>query len=124
MKPKWSEAPEWANFLAMDADGKWWWFRNKPIVGDSQWVCQPNNMVSRAGLTDNGWRDTCEQRGPFKRYVVAKAEGSRFAYVMDTQNKLALERYDVMKGRDKRNGWNRAQAHVDRLNKVKENGNA
>lgn len=24
MKPDWKEAPEWANWLAQDSDGKWW----------------------------------------------------------------------------------------------------
>lgn len=31
MKPDWKDAPEWANFLAMDADGVWAWFEKKPV---------------------------------------------------------------------------------------------
>lgn len=30
MKPDWKDAPEWANWLAMDDDGEWWWFELKP----------------------------------------------------------------------------------------------
>lgn len=26
----WTQAPEWANFAAMDYDGEWWWYENKP----------------------------------------------------------------------------------------------
>lgn len=29
-KPSWEDAPEWANWLALDCDGNWWWFENEP----------------------------------------------------------------------------------------------
>lgn len=29
-KPDWKDAPEWAEWLAQDADGAWWWFQNEP----------------------------------------------------------------------------------------------
>ena len=29
-KPAWSDAPEWANYLAMDKNGEWWWHEDKP----------------------------------------------------------------------------------------------
>lgn len=30
MKPSWDDAPEWANWLAMDGDGLWSWWEIKP----------------------------------------------------------------------------------------------
>lgn len=30
MKPDWKDAPEWANWLAMDDGGEWWWYELKP----------------------------------------------------------------------------------------------
>lgn len=30
MKIDWDEAPEWANYVARDADGEWYWYENKP----------------------------------------------------------------------------------------------
>lgn len=30
MKPSWDEAPSWAQWLAMDNDGYWLWYENKP----------------------------------------------------------------------------------------------
>jgi hypothetical protein len=30
MKPSWKDAPEWANWLAMDRDGTWYWYQNRP----------------------------------------------------------------------------------------------
>jgi hypothetical protein len=32
MKPDWKDAPEWANWLAMDEDGEWFWRESKPTV--------------------------------------------------------------------------------------------
>ena len=37
-KPSWDDAPEWANFLAMDADGEWCWHEKKPNAGDGLWI--------------------------------------------------------------------------------------
>lgn len=47
MKPDWKDAPEWAKWLAMDADGIWTWFQKKPTknkddmayyeYGESRW---------------------------------------------------------------------------------------
>lgn len=36
-KPSWVNAPEWANYLAMDKDGSWWWFEVKPSLKSSSW---------------------------------------------------------------------------------------
>lgn len=29
-KPDWKDAPEWANYLAMDNDCEWYWFESEP----------------------------------------------------------------------------------------------
>jgi hypothetical protein len=31
MKPSWDNAPEWANYLAMDSDGCWCWYERPPV---------------------------------------------------------------------------------------------
>ena len=30
MKPDWDSAPEWAEYMAIDEDGSWWWFEKEP----------------------------------------------------------------------------------------------
>jgi hypothetical protein len=30
MKPSWKKAPKWAKWLAMDSDGQWFWYEEKP----------------------------------------------------------------------------------------------
>lgn len=39
MKPSWDDAPEWANWLAMDGDGEWIWYKDEPYWEgiDAQW---------------------------------------------------------------------------------------
>jgi len=44
-KPKWEDAPEWANYLAMDSDGAWFWFEKKPYFRDGLWFSAYKHMV-------------------------------------------------------------------------------
>jgi hypothetical protein len=37
MKPDWNDAPDWAQWLAMDKDGTWWWFEREPGKGGVSW---------------------------------------------------------------------------------------
>ena len=32
MKPDWKDAPDWANWLAIDTCGYWTWFEKRPLV--------------------------------------------------------------------------------------------
>lgn len=36
-KPDWSSAPEWAEWLAMDGNGQWFWYRIKPKYDRIGW---------------------------------------------------------------------------------------
>lgn len=38
MKPDWKDAPAWANWLAMDASGKWFWWEYEPEFTGEEWV--------------------------------------------------------------------------------------
>ena len=72
-KPSWDNAPEWANWLAMDFNGIWYWYESRPgmsyhingiwITKDSdifQTASRPNNMNSL--LSEVDWRSTLERR--------------------------------------------------------------
>lgn len=51
MIPNWSEAPIWANYLAMDLDGSWYWFEEMPIWDD---VCEWDNVeYTKAALAND-----------------------------------------------------------------------
>jgi len=59
-KPDWKDAPEWANWLAKDEDGCWYWFEFKPSADDNFW----SNDGKRYELAsrDRGWRESLERR--------------------------------------------------------------
>ena len=59
MKPDWKEAPEWANWFAMNELKQWYWFENKPKQYSSYW----DPKTGRLGfVNDHDWRDTLEPR--------------------------------------------------------------
>lgn len=62
-KPSWSNAPEWANYLAMDESGEWFWFEFEPSLGQTikEWL-HNKGRSSLAGKTDRSWIGTLETR--------------------------------------------------------------
>lgn len=49
MKPDWKDAPEWAKFLAEDADGTWWWYEAEPEQGENgNWSNQRKTQFKQA----------------------------------------------------------------------------
>jgi hypothetical protein len=66
MKPDWKDAPEWAQHLAMDENGTWYWFSREPridehpIFGGLKWDSSLPGKCEEAIVP--GWRDTLEKR--------------------------------------------------------------
>ena len=61
MKPDWKDAPEWANYLAMDEDGYWFWFSIKPRQTEFGYWEQAGR-TEFAGTNDHPWKDSLEKR--------------------------------------------------------------
>lgn len=61
MKPDWKDAPEWANWLAQDGNGAWWWYEDKPLTINGEIVWKPNGKCREAQVCLQ-WQDTLEQR--------------------------------------------------------------
>ncbi len=63
MKPDWKDAPEWAEWLAMDEDGEWFWFKSRPRLNKqgNVWFTDDNDY-KYAGKNDLHHRDSLEQR--------------------------------------------------------------
>jgi hypothetical protein len=76
-KPDWRDAPEWANFLAQDLDGRWNFYSSKPAISwpmnspfvsewsplmDDKWWGRPDYEVTFPGQANANWRDTLEPR--------------------------------------------------------------
>ena len=64
-KPSWKDAPEWANWLAQDEDGEWWFFSAKPKVQSVSFDERGSGIsadYAKKGETLGDWRDTLEKR--------------------------------------------------------------
>jgi len=49
--PEVSQLPEWAHWLAQDADGAWWAYEHEPNLADTAWY---ENEVGRVLELDRG----------------------------------------------------------------------
>lgn len=56
----WNDAPEWANWLAQDMDGSWWWFEQKPSLG-THCFHNTKGKFSKVNLSDN-WKKSLTER--------------------------------------------------------------
>jgi len=66
MKPQWKDAPDWANWLAQDYNGQWFWYENEPIMKNIQWW--PANGAVDSSTPDNpNWQETLEERPKDRR---------------------------------------------------------
>ena len=62
MKPDWKNAPNWANWLAMDSTGEWWWFAKKPEMTKGKYWDEFEGMISRAIDPMASWKESLEAR--------------------------------------------------------------
>lgn len=60
IKPDWKDAPEWANWMAMDEDGEWFWYEHRPITwGDGVWIKVEGE---KRFIYSTPWIDTLQER--------------------------------------------------------------
>jgi len=60
-KPDWKDAPEWANYLAMDQNGDWYWFENLPSINRDVWA-SPEKATLAQKSSNHQWKDSVEER--------------------------------------------------------------
>lgn len=65
-KPDWKDAPEWAEWLAQDYDGVWWWYAEKPVQDKVQWILTNWQKLpiwaNTDARTNPEWKETLEKR--------------------------------------------------------------
>ena len=61
-KPSWDDAPEWANYMAMDECGEWWWYECEPIEMNGYWTSSNGNRMSTNLAPYLPWRESSERR--------------------------------------------------------------
>jgi hypothetical protein len=59
-KPDWKDAPDWANYLAKDVNGSWWWYEKKPKAEGSLWMKEKGS--DQSNVICKNWRKTLESR--------------------------------------------------------------
>ena len=64
MKPNWKDAPKWAQWLAQDFTGTWYWYETKPSPDDEEliWDSAGSGCIQREPRTNYAWRESLEQR--------------------------------------------------------------
>ena len=73
-KPDWNNAPEWADYLAQDHDGIWYWYEEKPYpVSRGRWVVATGRCC--VASTNLDWVRTLDPR--------PKPENPGFEEVLD-----------------------------------------
>ncbi len=61
-KPGWEDAPSWAQYLAMDADGGWYWYSTRPEKkNDCWWLFAEQGRQAFAEATAQWW-ESLEER--------------------------------------------------------------
>ncbi len=60
MKPDWKDAPEWANYLAVDNDGVWYWYECKPFLEYGHWDVDEGDAEASTFCRD--WKDSLTAR--------------------------------------------------------------
>ena len=62
-KPDWKDAPEWAVWLAQDADGEWWWYQMRPHkVFEHIWYAGGRAAAICKDQRSHKWENTLEAR--------------------------------------------------------------
>lgn len=57
-----ANAPDWANFRAMDADGNWYWFEKEPVKLESSWASTWDGRWAFNTLSNALWETSLQQR--------------------------------------------------------------
>lgn len=61
-KPDWKDAPEWAQYLAMDENGEWYWYEQAPNARGGGWYARAASRWAFAGDSLTIWDETLEAR--------------------------------------------------------------
>jgi hypothetical protein len=60
MKPDWKDAPEWAKWLAMDYDGAWFWYADKPRLDPDGWA--QTSELYKCAFAPAPWKCSLQKR--------------------------------------------------------------
>ena len=61
-RAEWEDAPSWANYLAMDANGYWWWYEEKPQLSRGIWAFGGERSRKTLHKQDVAWNESLQER--------------------------------------------------------------
>lgn len=61
MKPDWKDAPEWAQWLALDENGQWCWHEEKPQRLHNKW--ESDKRICASQIESTSWLYSLEGKG-------------------------------------------------------------
>jgi hypothetical protein len=109
----WATAPDWAKYKAMDANGIWNWFSNRPYIEDGihEWIRENREykykLIPNHPATGKDWTETLEARPGVKEtapymdaFESAKAESRHKADVMNAYIQAWLDYNNLPYGMD------------------------
>jgi len=64
MKPDWKDAPEWAEWLALDGRGEWCWHEKAPSISTFRqvWFNDGEKEFAATDLSEQDWKESLERR--------------------------------------------------------------
>jgi hypothetical protein len=68
MKPNWRNAPKEARYFARDADGKYYWYKDKPTPNEHYHKWQANCFWRDETVEYSNWRSSLTERPKDKRF--------------------------------------------------------
>ena len=60
--PDWKDAPDWAQYLAMDSNGEWCWFADKPMAENTGFWTTFGKYENVKIEDVEYWKDTLRSR--------------------------------------------------------------
>lgn len=92
--PSWELAPSWAQYLAQDENGMWYWFQSEPEKRATTWMVTSGKTMARITmatpdhepLTPNpSWRGTLQARAHYQ-FIQELQEFSQVQMHLDTDS--------------------------------------
>ena len=64
LKPDWKDAPYWAEWLARDKNGDWYWYEFEPVdfTCDDKWNCRAGRAEIAHDSAREDWKETKQSR--------------------------------------------------------------
>lgn len=82
IKPDWSGAPKWAQFVAMDSSGAWYWYAERPVLDVNLGIWCAGGHRTEAHKFQR-WEDSLSARGNASTAIRLTESGKAYGVTLD-----------------------------------------